>query len=177
MSVLALRFLGDPVLKAKAAAVEEFDEELEAFARDLVDSMYAHKGVGLAAPQVGRSERVIVVDVGERRDGSEAIALVNPQIVEQEGRILGEEGCLSIPGITAEIERSGRVVVEGFTPGGEPRRIEGTELLSRVLQHEIDHLNGILFIDRLGPLRRSMLLKDYQRHVEESESRAGAAPA
>jgi peptide deformylase len=167
VSVLPLRFLGDPVLRTKARRVEVFDEALRAFAEDLIASMYTHKGVGLAGPQVGRSLRVIAVDASESRDGSEAFVLVNPEIVEQEGRIAGEEGCLSIPGVSAEVERSARVVVEGSTPEGQPRRVEGSELLARVLQHEIDHLDGILFIDRLGPIRRRMIVKAWKRRLEE----------
>lgn len=163
MTVLPLRYLGDPVLRKRAALVETFDESLCRLAREMVSAMYAHGGVGLAAPQIGRSLRLIVVDVSDRRDGSLVFALVNPQIVEREGGILGEEGCLSIPGVTAEVERSARVVVRGSTPEGEPRRIEGTDLLARVLQHEIDHLDGILFIDRLGLMRRRMALRDWER--------------
>ena len=169
MAVLQLRYLGDPVLRARAAPVEVFNPALRAFVEQMIAAMYAHGGVGLAAPQVGRSERVIVVDVGERRDGSEAFALINPETVEEEGRISGEEGCLSIPGITAEVERSARVAVQGLTSEGEPRRIESRDLLARVLQHEIDHLNGILFIDRLGPLRRRMALRAWQRRMESNE--------
>ncbi len=172
MNILPLRFLGDPILRTKARRVEVFDEGLRAFADDLMASMYAHNGVGLAAPQVGRSLRVIAVDASEARDGSQAFALVNPEIVEREGKIAGEEGCLSIPGVTGDVERHARVVVEGLTPEGEPRRIEGTELLARVLQHEIDHLNGVLFIDRLGPLRKRMALKAWKRRLGESESPA-----
>ncbi|MFN2432914.1 MAG: peptide deformylase [Gemmatimonadota bacterium] len=173
-AVLPLRLLGDPVLRAKAAPVEVFDDALERFAEELIAAMYAHKGVGLAAPQVGRSTRVIAVDAGELRDGSEAFALVNPRIVQTEGRVASEEGCLSIPGITADVERSARVVVEGLTPRGEPRRVEGAELLARVLQHEIDHLDGILFVDRLGPLRRRMALRAYRRQQEEGASETGS---
>jgi peptide deformylase len=172
MSVLPLRYLGDPILRAKARRVEVFDEGLRAFAEELIASMYAHKGVGLAAPQVGHGLRVIAVDASETRDGSEAFVLVNPEIVEQEGTVTGEEGCLSIPGVTADVERYARVVVGGMTPEGEPRRIEGTELLSRILQHEIDHLNGVLFIDRLGALRKGMAIKAWKRYLAESESPA-----
>lgn len=174
MEVLQLRYLGDPVLRKKTAPVETFDDDLRELADRMIVAMYAHKGVGLAAPQVGRSERLIVVDVGERRDGSEAFALVNPEIVEQEGTIVGEEGCLSIPGITAEVERSARVVVRGRTPAGEPRDIDGRDLLARVLQHEIDHLNGILFLDRLGPLGRRMVLRAWRRQVAAGEVPVGA---
>lgn len=169
MTALRLRYLGDPVLRTKAASVQVFDAALESFAREMITAMYAYNGVGLAAPQVGRTDRIIVVDVGELRDGSEAFALVNPEILEQEGSITGEEGCLSIPGVVAEVERSARVVVQGFTPGGEPQRVEGADLLARVLQHEIDHLNGILFLDRLGPLGRRMALRAWRRYVEVNE--------
>ena len=169
MVILPLRYLGDPGLRAKAAPVEVFDESLRAFADEMIAAMYFYKGVGLAAPQVGRSSRLIVVDVGDRRDGTEVFALANPEIVEQEGKSLGEEGCLSIPGISEEVERSARVVVQGLTVAGEPRRIEGTDILARVLQHEIDHLNGILFLDRLGPLRRRMALRAWRRHLASNE--------
>jgi peptide deformylase len=172
MTILPLRFLGDPILRQKADRVEVFDDELRTFAEDLIASMYAHKGVGLAGPQVGRGSRIIALDVSEARDGTEAFVLVNPEIVEEEGAITGEEGCLSIPGVTADVERRAWVVVRGSTPEGEPRRIEATELLARVLQHEIDHLNGVLFIDRLGPLRKRMALKAWKRHLAESESPA-----
>jgi peptide deformylase len=164
--------MGDPVLRARARPVEAFDEGLAAFAEDLIASMYAHKGVGLAAPQVGRSIRVMALDVGEVRDGSEAFVLVNPEIVEEEGRVESEEGCLSIPGIVAIVDRSARVVVAGRTPGGERHRIEATDLLSRALQHEIDHLNGILFIDRLGPLAKRAALRAWKRRLAESEPSA-----
>jgi peptide deformylase len=172
MNILPLRFLGDPILRSRASPVEVFDETLRAFAEDLVASMYAHNGVGLAAPQVGRGVRVIAVDASEARDGREAFVLVNPEILEQEGTGTGEEGCLSIPGVTAEVERHTRVVVEGSTPEGEPRRIEASDFLARILQHEIDHLNGVLFIDRLGPLRKRMAIKAWKRRLAESESPA-----
>lgn len=172
--VLRLRFLGDPVLRAKAAPVTVFDEALAAFVEEMFRAMYAHGGVGLAAPQVGRSERVLVVDASERRDGSEAFVLINPEILEAEGTAVGEEGCLSIPGVTADVERSARVIVAGLTPEGEPVRVQGAELLARVLQHEIDHLNGILFIDRLGPLRRRMALRAWRRHLASQELPAAA---
>lgn len=169
MSALPLRYLGDPILRRRAVLVEAFDEDLRAFAGQMREAMYTHGGVGLAAPQVGRSTRLIVVDVSESRDGSGAFALVNPEIVEEEGRVSGEEGCLSIPGVTAEVERSASVVVRGFTLDGEPRRMEGTELVARVLQHEIDHLNGILFVDRLGPLSRRIALRAWRRDPDSGE--------
>ncbi|MBA2564373.1 MAG: peptide deformylase [Gemmatimonadetes bacterium] len=176
-AILPLRFLGDPVLRSKASRVDAFDADLRTLAESMVASMYAHHGIGLAAPQVGRPIRLIVVDTGEQRDGSEAFALVNPEIVEQEGAVTGEEGCLSIPGIVAEVERSSRVRVRGSTPAGEPLEIVATELLARVLQHEIDHLNGILFVDRLGPMRRRMALREWRRRRTRDEPAAPAAGA
>ena len=182
MPVLPLRFLGDPVLRAAAEPVREFDRDVAGLAADLVASMYAHGGVGLAAPQVGRSIRMFVADVSERRDGSEALVLLNPEIVDAEGTISGEEGCLSIPGVSAEVERHARVRVRALGAGGEPFEVDGHELLSRVLQHEIDHLNGVLFIDRLQPLRRQALLREYEllredRRRHDERLREAAAPA
>jgi peptide deformylase len=187
VAVLPLRFLGDPVLRTPAQPVREFDRDLATLAADMVESMYAHGGVGLAAPQVGRSIRLIVADVGERRDGSEALVLVNPEIVGVEGTMVGEEGCLSIPGVGAEVQRHGRVRVRAAAPGGDPFEVDGRELLSRVLQHEVDHLNGILFIDRLQPSRRQALLREYEalrdaaraeaRRREEEPRREAPAPA
>jgi peptide deformylase len=172
VAVLPLRFLGDPVLRTRAEPVREFDRDLAALAADMVASMYAHGGVGLAAPQIGRSIRLFVADVGERRDGTEAIVLVNPEIVAAEGTIAGEEGCLSIPGVSAEVERHGRVRVRAVDPGGEPFEVDGRELLSRVLQHEIDHLNGVLFIDRLAPSLRQALLREYEALRDEARREA-----
>jgi peptide deformylase len=172
VAVLPLRFLGDPVLRTPAEPVREFDRDLAALAADMVASMYAHGGVGLAAPQIGRSIRLFVADVGESRDGTEAIVLVNPEIVAAEGTIAGEEGCLSIPGVSAEVERHGRVRVRAVDPAGEPFEVDGRELLSRVLQHEIDHLNGVLFIDRLAPSLRQALLREYEALRDEARREA-----
>ena len=166
MAVLEIRYLGDPILRKKAAPVTEFGEELGRLVEDLLDTMYAFDGIGLAALQIGLEQRVIVVDVSEARDRSEAIALVNPEIVTSSGTMKGEEGCLSIPGVVAEVERAERVLVRGQHPSGEPAQMEADGLLARVLQHEIDHLNGILFIDRLGPLGRELALKEWNRVAE-----------
>ncbi len=158
-----IRLLGDPALRRKTDPVEVFDEDLAAFAADLIETMYAADGVGLAAPQVGDTRRVTVIDVSVERDGSEAVALVNPRVVETEGRIPSEEGCLSIPGMVETIERAARVVVEYRDLEGQPRTVEGRELLGRALQHEIDHLDGILFIDHLGPLKRRLVVREWKK--------------
>jgi peptide deformylase len=162
-----IRLLGDPVLRRTTDPVERFDAELESFLADLTETMYRAEGVGLAAPQVGDSRRVTVIDVGEERDGSEVLELVNPRILRSAGTIASEEGCLSIPGLTETIERAAEVEVEYQDRHGERRVVTGTELLSRALQHEIDHLNGILFIDYLGPLKRRLAVREWRRTMAE----------
>lgn len=162
-----IRFLGDPILRRETTPVDRFDAELEAFVADLIETMYDAEGVGLAAPQVGDTRRVTVIDVGTVRDGTEALPLVNPRVVAKEGRIDSEEGCLSIPGLVETIERAERVEVEYQDVTGETRRIEGEDLLGRALQHEIDHLDGILFIDHLGPLKRRMVVRQWRREMAD----------
>lgn len=162
-----IRFLGDPVLRRQTTPVDRFDAELESFVADLIETMYDAEGVGLAAPQVGDSRRVTVIDVGTARDGSEVIPLVNPRIVSEAGRVDSEEGCLSIPGIVETIERAEKVEVEYRDPQGETHRIEGEGLLGRALQHEIDHLEGILFIDHLGPLKRRMVVREWRKQMAD----------
>ena len=162
-----IRLLGDPVLRRKTVPVERFDAELALFLEDLVETMYDADGVGLAAPQVGDARRATVIDVSEERDGSSVLELVNPRIVRSAGTIPSEEGCLSIPGLTETIERAEEVEVEYQDRSGETRVVTGTELLSRALQHEIDHLEGILFIDYLGPLKRRMVVREWRRSMAE----------
>jgi peptide deformylase len=157
-----LRFLGDPVLRASAAPVESVDAEVRTLIADMFDTMYAEEGVGLAAPQIGVSSRVIVVDPHD--DQTAPFALINPAIVEhgvEEER--GEEGCLSIPGLREMVDRPSTIVIEGLDRDGAPVRIEADGLLARILQHEVDHINGILFIDHLSPLKRKLLLAKWQK--------------
>ncbi len=136
----------------------------------MAETMYEAKGVGLAAPQVGVNERLIVVDVTPREEGERRgpgapglVELINPEIVLAEGEMVGEEGCLSVPGFVADVRRSARVVVRGLDRRGVEVEIDATELLARALQHEIDHLNGILFFDRLSRLKRELMLKRIER--------------
>jgi len=157
VSVRDLRYLGDPVLREMCGEVEEVDDEVRVLVDDLLETMYAADGVGLAAPQIGVPLRVFVYDV--RDEELEPGALVNPRIVEATGTQREVEGCLSIPGLEEIVERSERVVVEGLDRDGELVRIEARGLLSRCLQHEKDHLDGVLFLDRVSPLKRRMLLK------------------
>jgi len=169
MAVREIRILGDPVLRAPAEEVSEFDEEIQILAEDMLETMYRASGIGLAGPQVGVSRRVIVLDLGESdEDGHGAVALVNPRVVAATKKTdRAPEGCLSIPGMEEVVERPASVTVEGFTPQGEPVTIEADGLFSRALQHEIDHLDGVLFIDRLTPLKRRMALKKWQKSRAE----------
>ena len=162
MAVREIRILGDPVLLTPPEPVAEVDDEVRQLIDDMLETMYDADGVGLAAPQVGVSRRVIVIDV--REPDVAPFGLVNPVIVERADEVeRGEEGCLSIPGLRDIVERSAKVVVEGLDRDGLPRRIEAEGLLARALQHEVDHLDGILFIDRISPLKRQMLLKRWQK--------------
>jgi peptide deformylase len=134
----------DDVLRERAQEVTKFNANLHKLLDDMADTMYDADGVGLAAPQVGVLKRVIVIDVG---DEHELIEMVNPEIVLKEGEQLGPEGCLSIPGLQGDVRRSNRIVIRGQDRNGNPIQYEGSEFLSRAFQHEIDHLNGVLFID------------------------------
>lgn len=172
MSVRKILHLGDdPILRQKAAPVSEVDDELRRLIDDLFETMRAAEGVGLAASQVGVAARVFVMDVGDPEFG--ARAFVNPVIVERSGHVTGEEGCLSLPGLSAEVERAARVVVEGLDERGQPVRLEAQDLASRCIQHEIDHLDGILFIDRVSPLKRRMLLNEWAKRAKEAKEAAG----
>lgn len=157
-----MRFLGDPILRTKAEPVADITDDVRTLISDMFETMYAEDGVGLAAPQVGIGQRVIVVD--PRDEGVEPFALVNPQIQSASDETeKGEEGCLSLPGLKELVDRSTTVVVTGLSDAGEPVTIEAEGLLARILQHEIDHVDGILFIDRVSPLKRKMLLKRWEK--------------
>ena len=145
MAVRDIRILGDSALRVRCSDVEEIDDEVRQLVDDLMDTMYAADGIGLAAPQVGIPLRVFVYDV--REPEIEPGVLINPRFVEAGGTIRDTEGCLSIPGLDETVERYSEVVVEGLDREGRAVRIEATDLLSRCLQHENDHLDGILFID------------------------------
>ena len=166
MAVRPIRIYGDPVLRVRAAEVSAFDESLRALVQDLYDTMKAYNGLGLAAPQVGVSQRIFVVEVpidDERRD---RFAVVNPQLDMKDGKETSEEGCLSMPGINEDVVRATELRMRGFDEHGKPfeRRVDG--LLARAVQHETDHLDGVLFTDRLSPLKRQFL-----RHALECLAR------
>ena len=165
MALREIRILGDSALRVLCDEVESVDDEVRQLVDDLIETMYAADGIGLAAPQLGVPLRVFVYDV--REPEIEPGVLINPRIVEAGGTVRDTEGCLSIPGMEEVVERPSSVSVEGFTPQGEAVSIEATGLFSRVLQHEIDHLDGVLFIDRLSPLKRRMALKKWQKSQAE----------
>jgi len=159
VSLKPLHLLGSPVLRERAREVEAVDAGIRRLVEDLFDTMRAAKGVGLAANQIGVARRVAVVEA----DDGDPVVLINPVIVEREGTERGEEGCLSIPDLYGDLDRALRVVVEITGPGGKRHRVEAKDLRARAIQHEIDHLDGILFIDHLSPLKRRMLLKKWQK--------------
>ena len=160
-----IRLLGDPVLREPAQPVPEITPELRALVEDMYETMYGAEGVGLAAPQIGLGIRVIVVDPQDEQ--TERFALFNPDVVAQSGETAkSEEGCLSIPGIREIVERPETCVVEAIGLDGKPVRIEAQGLLARILQHEVDHLNGVLFLDRLSPIKRRMALSKWKKSQE-----------
>jgi peptide deformylase len=160
VSILDIRVLGDPILRQVTKPVATVTDDVRRLIDDMFDTMRAARGIGLAAPQVGRVERVAVIDV---EGGRNPIALVNPEIVLGEGTIKGEEGCLSIPDIFGDVERAAAVVVRALDRDGNPIELPGTELLSRCLQHEIDHLHGKLFIDYLSVFKRRTALAKWSK--------------
>jgi peptide deformylase len=158
VSLLDIYVLGAPILREETERVTDVGPEFQKLVDDMFETMYAAKGIGLAAPQVGRTERVAVVDVEGARH-----VIVNPEIVVREGLQKGEEGCLSIPDVYADVERAMRVIVRAQDRDGTPIEIDASELLARCLQHEIDHLHGKLFIDHLGLLKKRAALKKWEK--------------
>jgi peptide deformylase len=167
-----IRLYGDPVLREKAHPIAEIDDDVRALAADMLETLADAEGVGLAGPQVGEGRRIIVVHgpppaEDERRDPPRVF--VNPEVVQREGpEISGEEGCLSIPGIYEQVKRPRRVRVRALSLEGEEIEVEAEDMLARIFLHEIDHLDGVLFVDRIGPMRRALLKKRLREMAEES---------
>ena len=155
--------LGDSILTEPAKPVEALTPEIDTLVNDMIETMYAAPGIGLAAPQVGVSLRVFVVDLSVGRDPAALKVMINPEFVEREGMQLEEEGCLSIPGFTATVARPKRVVVKGLDREGTEHQLEGTGLLARALQHEMDHLQSCLFVDRLRGISRDLILRKVKK--------------
>jgi peptide deformylase len=168
--VLKIRKYGDPVLETPCDLVTEFgSDELKQLVDNMFETMYANKGVGLAAPQVGVSKRLTVIDPSAGEDPNAKIVLVNPELVKLEGRQVGEEGCLSIPGYREDVKRAMRVKVKAKNAAGDEIELEGEELLARAIQHENDHLNGILFLKHLSPLKRDMIRRKIRKLQQSGE--------
>ncbi|HJP86334.1 MAG TPA: peptide deformylase [Gemmatimonadaceae bacterium] len=163
MSILDIRVLGDPVLRKPTKRVTEVTDELRQLVADMFETMYAAEGIGLAAPQVGRTERIAVVDVEGQK-----FTLINPEVIERTADIeKAEEGCLSIPDIYGDVERPFTVTIRATNENGEEYEATGSELLGRCFQHEIDHLDGKLFIDYLSPLKRKSAMAKWEKAKTE----------
>jgi len=154
---------GHPILRQAARAVGDITGELQRLIDDMVETMYAAPGVGLAANQVGSPHRVFVANPSEDRDPAQLLVLINPELVESDGEIVAEEGCLSIPDFREEVRRARRVLVRGLDRNERPVEVEGEDLLARIVQHELDHLDGVLFVDRLSPAKRDILLRKLKK--------------
>jgi peptide deformylase len=153
----------DPVLERRAELVTEFNDELRKFVDDMFESMYAAKGIGLAAPQVGVSKRITVIDLSFKEKPEDKIVLINPEITVREGKQYEEEGCLSLPDIREKVTRAAKVTVRAQNVKGDWFELDGEELLSRAFQHEIDHLDGILFFRRVSTLKRDLILRKIRK--------------
>ena len=154
---------GDSILHDRARPVDAMTAEVEKLIDDMIDTMYAAPGVGLAAPQVGVALRIFVVDISVGRDPAGLMVFVNPEFVERDGMQLEEEGCLSVPGFNATVVRPTRAVIKGLDRHGEPVQIEGVGLLARAFQHEMDHLDGTLFVDRLRGLQKDLIVRKIKK--------------
>jgi peptide deformylase len=163
MATRDILIIGDPILTKKAVPVAAVDEEIVRLARDMVETVHAAPGIGLAAPQVGVGKRVIVVDLSVGEDPDQLHVLVNPEIVAKEGEAICEEGCLSVPEIREKVARPYRVKVRGLDLEGRPVEVEGEDLLARAFCHEVDHLDGILFVEKLSALKRNLIKKRFKK--------------
>jgi peptide deformylase len=160
---------GTPLLHVPAAQVKEINGAIASLVADMVDTMYAAPGIGLAAPQIAVPLRVIVVDLSVGDDKKQLITLVNPEVVEESGDQRHEEGCLSVPGYGGSPRRPARVTVKGLDLGGRERLYTAEDLLARAFCHEIDHVNGLLFVDRLSPLKRDLLKRKLRKRVRDQD--------
>ncbi len=169
MAIREIIKYGNLILTEKAEEIKNIDKKIEALAHDMVQTMYAAPGIGLAAPQVNQSKRLITIDLSVGEDSQNLIILVNPDLLTEEGEETLEEGCLSIPYVNEKIVRPSHVVVKGLDLNGNEKIIEAEGLLARVFCHEIDHLNGKLIIDRLSPLKKNLLRKKLKKRIEMGE--------
>jgi len=179
MTSIPIRIIPDPVLRQMAKPVSAVDRRITAFLDDMLESMYKSKGIGLAANQVGALERLITVDVSEERDGSKALLMANPEIIwsDPEATFTYNEGCLSIPEQYADVTRPKRIRLRYLDVHGKTQELEAEDLLSQCIQHEIDHLNGVLFIDHISKLKRDMMTRRVEKAQRQKELDAADAHA
>jgi peptide deformylase len=159
----------DPVLAKRGEPVTVFDAKLKKLTEEMFESMYAAQGIGLAAPQIAISQRITVIDVSFKKNPEEKLVLINPEIIEREGKQVEEEGCLSLPEIREKVARAAKVKVKAQDVNGAWFEVEGEELLARAMQHEIDHLDGVLFIDRLSRLKRDLVIRKIKKLIKNGE--------
>jgi peptide deformylase len=170
MALLRIRKFPDPVLKNAANPVENIDGDVASFLESMTQTMYAAPGVGLAATQVGDSRRLVVLDTDHENLGKHLLKLINPQIVESDGSIMWEEGCLSVIDFTADVQRATRVLVKAWTTDQQEINLEADGLLAIALQHEIDHLDGKLFIDRISRIKRELYRRRLAKLIKEGKA-------
>ncbi len=167
MALLEIKKYPDRILKEKAGLVTEINSDLQRLIDDMIETMYAARGIGLAANQVGVSKRICVIDASVNGEKMPLFVLINPKIIEKKGVIECEEGCLSIPEYRAKVKRAEEVLARGLDRKGKMIEISGSGLFARAIQHEIDHLDGILFIDKLSPIKRELFKKRYKKTLNE----------
>lgn len=168
MALLEIKKFPEKILKEKATPLKNIDSHIQRLIDNMIETMYAAKGVGLAANQIGVSKRLCVIDTSLKENKRPLVVLINPVIIQKEGMVEAEEGCLSIPGYSTTIKRAERVYVRGLNREGKTLGIEGAGLLARALQHEIDHLDGLLIIDRISPIKREFFKRKYKKFLKES---------
>jgi peptide deformylase len=170
MALLEIKKYPEKILKQKTTPIENIDSDIQHLIENMLETMHAARGLGLAANQVGISKRLCVLDTSQEAEKKSIIVLINPVIIEKEGLIESSEGCLSIPGCSTGIKRAERIYVSGLNRDGKPINVEGTGLLARALQHEIDHLDGLLLFDRMSPIKREYFKRRYKKLRNSSSS-------
>ena len=170
MPLLTIKNCLDPVLRKTCLPIENIDGELVTLAENMVETIRAAPGVGLAANQIGLAQRMFVINIGVETDKEKLITVVNPEITTMEGNELGEEGCLSIPDVVAEVNRASQIEIKGYDLDGNEVHYEAEGYLARAFQHEMDHLNGILFWDNLAKMKRDILKRKFKKKIKEQDA-------
>ncbi len=169
MAIRDIVLYPDDVLETECDPVDEVDDSIRELVDDMVETMYDARGVGLAAPQIGITKRITVIDPTAGEEDGNLHVFINPEIVEAEGHLSWEEGCLSIPGVYEDVDRAANIKVRALDRSGEPFELEASELLAVCIQHEIDHLDGVLFLDHLSRLKRRIVVKKYKKHLKKMQ--------